>query len=141
MTQKIDDLIAAGEKCTKFALDTAQSFYEGETCECPLCDGDGYVVTDTYMNMDGVALNVQFSGIGDEFINWQKFVKLAANAREDIKAMRDEVKRLRDLLEETGQRLDALHRLWCEQNGCPAHLATIANIERIKQALGDKRDE
>lgn len=89
LAPEIGALVEAGEKCTKFALDTAKSFDEGESCECPLCDGEGVVETDTYMNMDGVALNVQFSGVGDEFTSWHKFVEIAANTRPTLKAIHD----------------------------------------------------
>jgi hypothetical protein len=45
--------------------------------ECPACGGDGEVEGVTYCNFDHVAMGVQFFGIGNEFINYEKFFRAA----------------------------------------------------------------
>lgn len=60
---------------------------ETGTCECPMCEGEGYVDARQFINFDGVALNVCFSGIGDEHVRWQKlfddFLKLLKDQTHD----------------------------------------------------------
>lgn len=62
--QELRGLIAA---CTKGDLSTAGRHTEAETVECPVCHGDGEVDAADYCNIDGVALGVQFYGIGEQF--------------------------------------------------------------------------
>lgn len=62
--QELRGLIAA---CTKGDLSTAQRHIKAETVECPACHGDGEVEAADYCNIDGVALGVQFYGIGEQF--------------------------------------------------------------------------
>jgi len=62
--QELRGLIAA---CTKGDLSTAQRYIKAETVECPACHGDGEVDAADYCNFDGVALGVQFYGIGEHF--------------------------------------------------------------------------
>lgn len=62
--QELRSLIAA---CTKGDLSTAQRHIKAETVECPACHGDGEVEAADYCNFDGVALGVQFYGIGEQF--------------------------------------------------------------------------
>jgi hypothetical protein len=84
--EKINQLIEAGDKATKLDLSSAEYFDEGQR-DCPLCDGEGSVHTETYWNLDDVPLNVQFSGVGKDHVNWHSFVTAAANTREAVKAM------------------------------------------------------
>lgn len=67
---------------TKKDLDEAmhQVLEEGEF-SCPMCDGEGNVEGVQHINLKGdvIAMNVLFSGIGNDFIKWQKFHDAAAN--------------------------------------------------------------
>jgi len=80
----LGEIDKAGDKCTKLALDTGQAYIE-EYCECPLCGGEGEIETDTYMYIDNAALNIQFSGVGEQHVSWHKFLTLCANLRPKIK--------------------------------------------------------
>lgn len=55
----------------------AQVIEKSEHYDCPMCDGGGTVCGEQYINFDDKPLNVLFSGIGDEFIKWQKFFDAA----------------------------------------------------------------
>ena len=55
---------------TKLELNTAEIVRDesGKYSECPMCCGDGTVDCESeFVNIDGVALGVQFYGIGKEF--------------------------------------------------------------------------
>ena len=67
MTDTIAELRALLAACTKGDLSTAQRHIVCESVECPACQGDGEVEAADYCNFDGVALGVQFYGIGQEF--------------------------------------------------------------------------
>lgn len=95
--EKLKAFVAAGEKCTKFDLTSCKS-YDDLNSECPLCDGEGYVETDTYINIDNVPLNVQFSGIGEAHVNWHKFIIKAANIRSDLPAIIAKFERMEEAL-------------------------------------------
>ena len=62
-----DALAAAIADCTAGDLSTAERHVESEWLECPMCDGQGEVEATDYCNFDGVALGVQFYGIGPHF--------------------------------------------------------------------------
>ncbi|HHU0779787.1 TPA: ead/Ea22-like family protein [Enterobacter roggenkampii] len=57
----------AAEKATALNLDTAQVKRGNDGyLECPCCEGAGYVEEENdFCNIDGVALGVQFYGIGE----------------------------------------------------------------------------
>lgn len=57
----------AAEKATALNLDTAQVKRGNDGyLECPCCEGAGYVEEEAdFCNIDGVALGVQFYGIGE----------------------------------------------------------------------------
>lgn len=69
------------KKATPGDLNTAQRHVFSEYVECPMCAGDGEVEATDYCNFDGVALGVQFYGIGSEFGAhenlWRELVKSA----------------------------------------------------------------
>jgi hypothetical protein len=67
MTDIIEELRGLIAACTKGDLSTAQRHIKTETVECPACHGDGEVEAADYCNFDGVALGVQFYGIGEQF--------------------------------------------------------------------------
>lgn len=63
-----EELKALLAKATPGDLSTAKLVGKDETVECPLCGGQGEVEQDGhYTNFDGVALGVQFYGIGPHF--------------------------------------------------------------------------
>ncbi|WP_313349120.1 hypothetical protein [Paracoccus sp. (in: a-proteobacteria)] len=62
----IERLDTLHKSATAGNLDTAEIKQIG-SFECPLCDGNGEVEGEQFINYDGVAVNVLFSGIGEEF--------------------------------------------------------------------------
>lgn len=58
---------------TKGDYKKAQIIDEEESYDCPMCEGDGCVTGEQYVNFDGKPLNILFSGIGNEFQEWQKW--------------------------------------------------------------------
>ena len=67
MSLSHDTLKALHEAATPGDLSAAEEHTASETVECPCCQGDGEVEAADYCNFDGVALGVQFYGIGQEF--------------------------------------------------------------------------
>ncbi|WP_103727618.1 hypothetical protein [Novosphingobium sp. HII-3] len=67
MSLSHDTLKALHEAATPGDLSAAEEYTASETVECPCCQGDGEVEAADYCNFDGVALGVQFYGIGQEF--------------------------------------------------------------------------
>jgi hypothetical protein len=67
MTDIIQELRGLIAKATPGDLSTAELHAEAETVECPACHGEGEVEAAYYGNIDGVALGVQFYGIGEQF--------------------------------------------------------------------------
>ena len=67
------------EKLAKAAtpgnLDTAEDVRKGEEVDCLICDGTGVVEMDTFTNLDGHAMGVQFFGIGPEFGNYEAYFR------------------------------------------------------------------
>ena len=61
--------------CTPQNIDSAERIDKFDTVSCPLCDGDGQVECDTYLNYDGCATGVEFFGVGDEHVNAEKFFR------------------------------------------------------------------
>ena len=65
---------------TALNLDTADQVHDISDMhfDCPLCDGEGFVSGDVeYSNIDGVALSVQFYGIGDEYCSAEEYFREA----------------------------------------------------------------
>ncbi len=82
MTNKtqIAELRAAALACSDLDLNTAQIVRDNSDGEheCPLCEGAGMVDGDIdYCNIDGVALGVQFYGIGSEHGLAEKYFRAA----------------------------------------------------------------
>ena len=69
----------AAEKATALNLDTAQVKRGGDGyLECPCCEGAGYVEEEAdFCNIDGVALGVQFYGIGEHHGLAEKYFRVA----------------------------------------------------------------
>ena len=67
--------------------------------ECPGCGGEGSVeLTADYLNYDGVALGVQFYGIGEPHIHAEAYYRAARPAV--VLAMVEEIRNLRQQLEQ-----------------------------------------
>ena len=58
---------------------------ESDYYDCPCCEGEGYVSGKQYINFDGLPLNVLFSGIGNEFMEWQVYFDAVIKQREALK--------------------------------------------------------
>lgn len=143
MTQKIDDLIAAGEKATQGEWATHDSCYPQGV------KGDIFLANGQRATRDNILVRVFHKLVPhsgnckctlDAAVRWKhaapqieadaRFIALAANAREDIKAMHEENKRLRELLKEI-----------CDyyNPGIPRDKNHI--YTRAQQALGGQKDD
>ncbi|HDR2758975.1 TPA: ead/Ea22-like family protein [Enterobacter mori] len=93
----------AAEKATALNLDTAQVKRGNDGyLECPCCEGAGYVEEEAdFCNFDGVALGVQFYGIGEHHGLAEAFFRAANPAT--VLALLDELeakeKQIADLKE------------------------------------------
>ncbi|BBV65677.1 hypothetical protein STW0522KLE44_20650 [Klebsiella sp. STW0522-44] len=82
ITALMASMKAAAEKATPLQLDTAQ-IKRGNSglLECPCCEGAGYVEEENdFCNIDGVALGVQFYGIGPQFGLAEEYLREATPA-------------------------------------------------------------
>lgn len=79
----IEAIREAALACTPGDLDTVPNppteygGKEEDYHECPQCGGEGAVDGVTYCNFDGVAMGVQFFGIGDEHVRYERFFRAA----------------------------------------------------------------
>lgn len=67
---------------------------ESDYYECPACQGQGEIDGVTYTNFDHVAIGVQFFGIGNEHVNYERFFRLLKP--ETVIQLVDEVEQARD---------------------------------------------
>lgn len=70
----VERLDALATKATPMNLGTAEIVQDEGYFECAMCNGSGETWGNGYLNIDGIALNVQFSGIGSEFKDNERFV-------------------------------------------------------------------
>ncbi|MFY1029528.1 hypothetical protein [Pseudomonas asiatica] len=104
MPEKIELDLDAIEAAAKAA--TPQDFVSAQVggaeegwMECPGCGGEGSVeLTADYLNYDGVALGVQFYGIGEPHIHAEAHYRAARPAV--VLAMVEEIRSLRQQLEQ-----------------------------------------
>lgn len=106
----IEPLTKLHDAATPGDLSTAEVTDEGEWFGCPHCSGDGEVRADQYINYDGVAANVLFSGVGHEFganrdwylavcRDWPKVRDTVADLTDLADAQAQEIARLRGCFE------------------------------------------
>ena len=97
----VERLDALAAKATPMGLGTAEIVQDEGYFECAMCNGSGATWGNGYLNIDGIALNVQFSGIGSEFKDNERFVMALIEAYRSgaIAAALDEIERLRNALE------------------------------------------
>lgn len=95
----VEKLKKLHEFATKGDLSTAERHVAEEHIECPVCQGDGEVLSSDYCNIDGKALGVQFYGIGKEFGAHEALWSFLRNSVPAILAMAEERDRLRHRLE------------------------------------------
>ena len=109
----VDRLDALAAKATPMDLGTAEIVQDEDYFECTMCNGSGETWGNGYLNIDGVALNVQFSGIGSEFKDNERFVMALIDAHRSgvLTAALDEIERLRSALD-----LIATHRAKCHEH-------------------------
>jgi hypothetical protein len=111
---RLDEIERAAREATPGNLDTVPnppSEYGGKETghyDCPLCGGEGSVDGVTYCNFDGIAMGVQFFGIGEGFGKYETFFRLANPAavlelvadnrtlRAELAAARGEGERMRE---------------------------------------------
>jgi len=87
---------------TKLELDTAEVVRDesGKYSDCPMCGGEGTVDCENeFVNIDGVALGVQFYGIGKEFGYAEAYFRSVTPAA------------ILELLEQRDQLLEALQNV------------------------------
>lgn len=107
----IEPLTKLHDAATPGDLSTAEVTEEDEWFDCPHCSGVAEVRADQYINYDGVAANVLFSGIGHEFganrdwylavcRDWPKVRDTVAALADLAEAQAQEIARLRDALKD-----------------------------------------
>lgn len=118
LSKVIAELRALLTAATPGDLSTAERHIENETVECPACQGDGEIEAADYCNFDGLALGVQFYGIGREFGAHEKLwtatikaLPMLLDAADPTRhrtastaALTAEIQRLREALERIGAR-------------------------------------
>lgn len=142
-----EKLSRLSEAATPMNLASAEIYDEAEEIECPLCQTNGYVEANSYVNIDGVALNVQFSGIGGEFgANEEFFLALLSAYRSGelipvdrvnalIAAAREEGRR------ESDERFREIERLYyAEGKDLSWRAAHMRAIAEEHFALRDKKE-
>jgi len=72
-------------------LDTSQ-IHERGYFECPACDGQGEVEGEQYINIGAYALNVMFSGIGEEWMAAKNFYTQAPLMADIIRRQQEVMK-------------------------------------------------
>ncbi|HHG0751296.1 TPA: hypothetical protein ACPUHN_002897 [Klebsiella pneumoniae] len=79
ITELAQSLKVAAEKVTALNLDTAQEVRDEDGyLECPVCGGEGSVDAERdYCNIDGVALGIQFYGIGEHHGLAEQYFRIA----------------------------------------------------------------
>ncbi len=82
ITELAQSLKAAAEKANALNLDTAQEVRDEDGyLECPVCGGEGSVDAERdYCNIDGVALGIQFYGIGEHHGLAEQYFRIATPA-------------------------------------------------------------
>ncbi|MDU7405669.1 MAG: ead/Ea22-like family protein [Citrobacter portucalensis] len=107
----------AAEKATALNLDTAQVKRENDGyLECPCCEGAGYVEEENdFCNIDGVALGVQFYGIGEHHGLAELYLRAANPAT--VLALLDELETKEEqranwfqMAQKLGENLDAAEK-------------------------------
>lgn len=76
-TPDLGELERLAGEATPGDLNTAEHHTGADLFECPVCDGQGDIPGDVYNNIDGVALGVQFFGVGTEFGKYEAFFRAA----------------------------------------------------------------
>ncbi|URD40690.1 hypothetical protein M6G63_14490 [Pseudomonas sp. BYT-5] len=128
MSEKIELDLDAIEAAAKAA--TPQDFVNAQVAssedgwiECPNCGGEGSVeLTADYLNYDGVALGVQFYGIGEPHVHAEAHYRAARPAV--VTAMVEEIRNLRRMcdqlqadLTERDERIDQLRSGYVFETG------------------------
>ena len=118
------DLIARLRELHKAAtpgnLSSAEIIEDGDFI-CPHCDGNGEVEGEQYINYDGVAANVLFTGIGHEFganrdwyiaicRDWPEIADALTAAQERIEALEGALSRMIEWAEGPGDRFGPMIR-------------------------------
>lgn len=80
MTEEIkldlDAIEAAAKAATPQDFDSAEETSNGGFINCPTCDGEGSVeLGRDHLNYDGVAIGVQFYGVGDAHVKAEAFLR------------------------------------------------------------------
>lgn len=131
----VERLDALAAKATPMDIGTAEIVQDEGYFECAVCNGNGETWGNGYLNIDGIALNVQFSGIGREFKDNEHFVMALIEAYRSgaLTAALDEIERLRDALD-----LIATHRAKChaydDDMGHPRRIFDAEDLKLVEYA-------
>lgn len=130
----------AAEKATALNLDTAQVKRGNDGyLECPCCEGAGYVEEESdFCNIDGVALGVQFYGIGEHYGLAESYLRAANPAT--VLALLDELEAAEKRIVEQIETLLAArsHVIQCARLG-DAHASGL--LQTIDRAAAGKGEE
>ena len=77
MTIDLDEMERVAREATPGDLSTAEQRLGPDMFVCPVCDGEGDVPGAIHNNIDGVAMGVQFFGVGHEFGKYEAFFRAA----------------------------------------------------------------
>ncbi|UVX29576.1 hypothetical protein PRB81_gp29 [Klebsiella phage VLCpiS13f] len=122
ITELAQSLKAAAEKVTALNLDTAQEVRDEDGyLECPVCGGEGSVDSERdYCNIDGVALGIQFYGIGEHHGLAEQYFRIAtpSNILSLIEGLEKAQQRISQLESRTVKLPDGWQFEECEMEGC-----------------------
>lgn len=120
----------AAEKATALNLDTAQVKRGSDGyLECPCCEGAGYVEEENdFCNIDGVALGVQFYGIGEHHGLAELYLRAANPAT--MLALLDELEAVQKTAAARLEAIDRTHKMFQrERDRADAAEKRIAELE------------
>ena len=126
----VERLDALATKATPMDIGTAEIVQDEGYFECAMCNGSGETWGNGYLNIDGIALNVQFSGIGSEFKDNERFVMALIEAYRSgtLTAALDEIERLETRIRSLDH---ALNFILSDAAWTPNHPACESIINRI----------
>lgn len=133
-----DKLRELHEAATRGDLTTAERHIKCETVECPACQGDGELDAADYCNFDGVALGVQFYGIGGHFGAHEALWRYFVQSLPAILAMAEERRLTKAALADP----NSVHvNMLRGEIAMPsvAHIIHLYGAEVLRKALGEEK--
>lgn len=132
MTIDTTKLRELAQKATPQNFETAQIKTGNDaSIECPFCGGEGLIASEGgYCNYDGVAIGVEFYGVGTEFGAAEAYYRAANPAT--VLALLDEIKNSRAVLKSYGKVLVEISE---SLDIAPFHFTAPVAVERCKRLI------